>query len=60
MEDVASDANRCSFAPADEKRCGVAGLTGVEDKLQENVASTLETLANAGVRVWMLTGDKVP
>ncbi|KAJ1477492.1 HAD-like domain-containing protein, partial [Baffinella frigidus] len=34
-------------------------LTGVEDKLQENVASTLETLANAGVRVWMLTGDKV-
>jgi len=35
------------------------GLTGVEDKLQENVASTLETLANAGVRVWMLTGDKV-
>jgi phospholipid-translocating ATPase len=35
------------------------GLTGVEDKLQEQVSVTLETLRNAGVRVWMLTGDKV-
>eukprot|EP01114_Cavostelium_apophysatum_P015341 TRINITY_DN4154_c0_g1_i1.p1 TRINITY_DN4154_c0_g1~~TRINITY_DN4154_c0_g1_i1.p1 ORF type:complete len:1093 (+),score=239.76 TRINITY_DN4154_c0_g1_i1:78-3356(+) len=34
-------------------------LTGVEDKLQENVKPTLEMLANAGIRVWMLTGDKV-
>jgi len=32
------------------------GLTGVEDKLQEQVSSTLATLRNAGVRVWMLTG----
>ena len=35
------------------------GLTGVEDKLQDDVAATLEMLGNAGVRVWMLTGDKV-
>ena len=35
------------------------GLTGVEDKLQENVSTTLATLRDAGVRVWMLTGDKV-
>jgi phospholipid-translocating ATPase len=35
------------------------GLTGVEDKLQENVNTTLATLRDAGVRVWMLTGDKV-
>eukprot|EP01117_Protostelium_nocturnum_P011512 TRINITY_DN4173_c0_g2_i2.p1 TRINITY_DN4173_c0_g2~~TRINITY_DN4173_c0_g2_i2.p1 ORF type:complete len:1099 (+),score=335.10 TRINITY_DN4173_c0_g2_i2:86-3382(+) len=34
-------------------------LTGVEDKLQEDVKITLETLANAGIKVWMLTGDKV-
>ena len=26
---------------------------------QENVRQTLETLANAGIKVWMLTGDKV-
>ncbi|CAF1330163.1 unnamed protein product [Adineta steineri] len=34
-------------------------ITGVEDKLQENVRQTLETLRNAGIKVWMLTGDKL-
>lgn len=34
-------------------------VTGVEDKLQENVSVTLETLHNAGVKIWMLTGDKL-
>ena len=34
-------------------------LTGVEDKLQTNVRTTLETLRNAGVKIWMLTGDKL-
>jgi phospholipid-translocating ATPase len=35
------------------------GLTGVEDKLQDDVKSTLELLRNAGVKIWMLTGDKI-
>ncbi|KAF5347357.1 hypothetical protein D9756_009903 [Leucocoprinus leucothites] len=35
------------------------GLTGVEDKLQEDVKGTLELLRNAGVKIWMLTGDKI-
>jgi phospholipid-translocating ATPase len=35
------------------------GLTGVEDKLQDDVKSTLELLRNAGIRIWMLTGDKI-
>ena len=34
-------------------------VTGVEDKLQDDVVATLETLRNAGIKVWMLTGDKV-
>ncbi|GFS05805.1 phospholipid-transporting ATPase [Elysia marginata] len=34
-------------------------LTGVEDRLQDAVRPTLEMLRNAGVRVWMLTGDKL-
>ncbi|KAJ8302841.1 hypothetical protein KUTeg_019237 [Tegillarca granosa] len=34
-------------------------LTGVEDKLQEAVRPTLEMLKNAGIKVWMLTGDKL-
>lgn len=35
------------------------GLTGVEDKLQDDVKNTLEILRNAGLKIWMLTGDKV-
>jgi len=34
-------------------------VTGVEDKLQDDVRGTLESLRNAGICVWMLTGDKV-
>ncbi len=34
-------------------------VTGVEDKLQIDVADTIESLRNGGVQVWMLTGDKV-
>ncbi|KAL7674137.1 hypothetical protein ACOME3_000417 [Neoechinorhynchus agilis] len=34
-------------------------VTGVEDSLQANVRPTLEALRNAGIRVWMLTGDKM-
>ncbi|KAJ2850549.1 putative aminophospholipid-translocase [Coemansia brasiliensis] len=36
----------------------LVGVTGVEDRLQDHVRTTLELLSNAGVRVWMLTGDK--
>ncbi|KAL8439058.1 hypothetical protein Efla_003187 [Eimeria flavescens] len=35
------------------------GLTGVEDKLQQGVPETLDALRHAGIKVWMLTGDKV-
>ncbi|KAK9451916.1 uncharacterized protein V1518DRAFT_409895 [Limtongia smithiae] len=42
-----------------EKDLELLGLTGVEDKLQENVKPSLELLRNAGIKIWMLTGDKV-
>jgi len=42
-----------------EKDLELLCLTGVEDKLQTNVRTTLETLRNAGVKIWMLTGDKL-
>lgn len=35
------------------------GVTGVEDKLQDDVKISLEILRNAGIKIWMLTGDKV-
>jgi phospholipid-translocating ATPase len=42
-----------------ESELELLALTGVEDKLQEGVKSTLELLRNAGIRIWMLTGDKI-
>lgn len=34
-------------------------LTGVEDCLQDRVPETLELLRKAGLKIWMLTGDKL-
>lgn len=34
------------------------GATGIEDKLQEGVPDTIENLRQAGIKVWVLTGDK--
>ena len=34
------------------------GGTAIEDKLQDGVPDTLERLQNAGIRLWVLTGDK--
>lgn len=42
-----------------ERDLDLLGVTGVEDKLQQDVKPSLELLRNAGVKIWMLTGDKV-
>lgn len=42
-----------------ERDLELLGVTGVEDKLQRDVKSSLELLRNAGIKIWMLTGDKV-
>uniref|UniRef100_A0A4W6CQF1 Phospholipid-transporting ATPase n=1 Tax=Lates calcarifer TaxID=8187 RepID=A0A4W6CQF1_LATCA len=35
------------------------GATAVEDRLQEKAADTIESLHKAGMKVWVLTGDKM-
>ncbi|KAD0007806.1 hypothetical protein E3N88_44926 [Mikania micrantha] len=35
------------------------GATAVEDKLQKGVPECIEKLANAGIKIWVLTGDKM-
>ncbi|XP_047507080.1 probable phospholipid-transporting ATPase IIB [Pieris napi] len=35
------------------------GLTGVEDRLADDVPRTLAMLRTAGIKIWMLTGDKL-
>lgn len=42
-----------------EREMELLCVTGVEDKLQDNVRPTLELLRNAGIKIWMLTGDKL-
>ncbi|EDO05959.2 phospholipid-translocating P-type ATPase flippase family protein [Babesia bovis T2Bo] len=37
----------------------LVALSGVQDNLQPHVRSTLEALRDAGIKIWMLTGDKV-
>lgn len=34
------------------------GATAIEDKLQDGVPQTIETLAKANIKIWVLTGDK--
>jgi P-type E1-E2 ATPase len=31
----------------------------VEDKLQDDVPQTISSLQKAGIKIWMLTGDKL-
>jgi phospholipid-transporting ATPase len=41
-----------------EKDMFLLGATAVEDKLQEGVPDTIHTLQLAGIKVWVLTGDR--
>jgi len=42
-----------------ERDLTFVGTTAVEDRLQDGVPATLRALERAGVRVWMMTGDKL-
>ncbi|MEQ2291993.1 Phospholipid-transporting ATPase ID, partial [Ameca splendens] len=41
-----------------EKDMILLGATAVEDKLQDGVPHTIEQLAKADIKIWVLTGDK--
>uniref|UniRef100_A0A3Q4BS14 Phospholipid-transporting ATPase n=1 Tax=Mola mola TaxID=94237 RepID=A0A3Q4BS14_MOLML len=41
-----------------ETNLTLLGSTGVLDRLQEEVPETIESLQRAGIKVWVLTGDK--
>lgn len=42
-----------------EKDLTLIGSTAIEDLLQENVGETISALKEAGIIVWVLTGDKI-
>jgi phospholipid-transporting ATPase len=41
-----------------EKDLVLLGATAIEDKLQDGVPDTIHTLMEAGIKVWVLTGDR--
>ncbi|XP_051506137.1 phospholipid-transporting ATPase VB [Myxocyprinus asiaticus] len=41
-----------------ENNFTLLGATGIEDRLQESVPETIQALRQAGMQVWVLTGDK--
>ncbi|KXG25999.1 hypothetical protein SORBI_3006G040500 [Sorghum bicolor] len=41
-----------------ERDLHILGVTAIEDRLQDGVPETIKLLRNAGINVWMLTGDK--
>ncbi|XP_048834601.1 phospholipid-transporting ATPase IH-like isoform X2 [Brienomyrus brachyistius] len=42
-----------------ERNFILLGATAVEDRLQDQAADTIESLHQAGIKVWVLTGDKM-
>ncbi|KAK3151504.1 hypothetical protein QOZ80_3AG0246730 [Eleusine coracana subsp. coracana] len=41
-----------------ERNLRLLGASGIEDKLQDGVPEAIEKLRQAGIKVWVLTGDK--
>jgi len=42
-----------------ERGLVLVGATAVEDRLQDDVPQTIHSLQSAGIKIWMLTGDKL-
>ncbi|XP_032594911.1 probable phospholipid-transporting ATPase IM isoform X1 [Drosophila grimshawi] len=41
-----------------ESDMDLLGVTAIEDKLQDGVPKSISNLQNAGIKIWVLTGDK--
>lgn len=46
-------------ADAIERELTLLGGTAIEDRLQDGVPDAIELLGSAGIKLWVLTGDKV-
>ena len=42
-----------------EKNYYLLGATAIEDKLQDNISNVLYNFIEAGIKIWVLTGDKM-
>ena len=42
-----------------EENLEILGITAVDDKLNESVPGTIKEIREAGIKIWILTGDKI-
>ena len=42
-----------------EQEFELVGSTAIEDKLQDGVPETIKMIRQAGIKLWVLTGDKI-
>lgn len=42
-----------------ENDFNLVGTTAIEDKLQDEVSDTIAFMKEAGIKIWVLTGDKI-
>lgn len=42
-----------------EQKLTIVAATAIEDKLQDRVPESIESFLKAGIKVWVLTGDKL-
>lgn len=60
MEDIHSrETKLAQSAEILEANLKLIGVTAIEDKLQDNVPETISFIKKAGIKVWVLTGDKI-
>nr|GMC59364.1 probable phospholipid-transporting ATPase 8 [Ipomoea batatas] len=60
-QDSETDRDALVDAAADkiERDLILLGATAIEDKLQKGVPECIDKLADAGIKIWVLTGDKM-
>lgn len=51
-------AKMAAVAEKIERDLELVGTTAIEDKLQQGVPDTIDLLSRAGIKIWVLTGDK--
>jgi len=55
---VDRDSAMTALAVSIEKDIHIVGCTAIEDKLQDGVPEVISNIGKAGIKLWVLTGDK--
>ncbi len=59
MSMINRDEAKSLLMDAIERNLEIIGSTAIEDCLQDGVQDTLQKMREAGIKTWMITGDKV-